>query len=174
VLLIAATTHLVVHCTTAAAQDFLVSFDEFGYEDAPGDIEKPKERRLSSIPVFTTLNSPFAIRVRRFDGVYSIRGELRWLPNNLYEVDMRYEWVGPFVEPGRLTGMMLERNVSMSLDERQDLGGAASRTMAAKKSEEKQTKRTVALTVTKAPQFARDRRPTRDGSALEVLVMAHR
>ena len=87
VVLMAAIVVVALHCNIATAQAFLVRFDEVGYEDAPGDIEKPDERLFTSFPFFAMLNAPFAMRGVRSDGTLTITGVLRRLPDDLYQID---------------------------------------------------------------------------------------
>jgi hypothetical protein len=167
--LLAAIAVVALHCNVATAQAYLVRFDEVGYEDVPGDIEKPDERLFTSFPFLTLLDAPFTMRGVRSDGNLTITGVLRRLPDELYQIeDLRYSVVGPDGQ------MRLETTVSMRLNERLELGGATRRTGAARKSDERHSKRMITVTVRREPKFPQDRRPVRDHDALKVLDLVHR
>jgi hypothetical protein len=134
----------------AAADDliYLIKFDEVGYDNVPGDVEKPPEKLYFSLPVLATLDEEFSARVVRSKRTYTVHGSLKRRPDGHYTIAFRHKVVGP---DGRSE---LKNTVSLRLNERFEAGGTITKTVAERESDSRHTKRALAVSLRIAPQLA--------------------
>jgi hypothetical protein len=112
-------------CHSAAAEEYLIKFDEVGYENVPGDVEKPPDKLFSSISVPARLDETFAARVTRLKRTYTVHGKLTRDPDGFFVIELRYK-----VAEHDGTTLESKTTVNMLLDEKCKVGGLISSTVA--------------------------------------------
>jgi hypothetical protein len=134
--------------TAADELIYLIKFDEVGYDNVPGDVEKPPEKLYFSLPVLATLDEEFSARVVRSKRTYTVHGTLKRRPDGHYSIALSHKVVGL---DGRSES---ENTVSLRPNERFEVGGTITKTVAQRECDSRHSKRALVVSLSVAPQLA--------------------
>jgi hypothetical protein len=146
----AAVAFLVEAPSAAAAEEFIIKFDEVGYDNVPADVKEPESKVFRSVEVSATIDSRFSMRMVRPEETIIVRGALKSGKDGHYSVEFRHTVQRPIEFTDRKAETTYQSSVNLRLNEHASVGGITTKvksTTQSTKTEETQSKRGLAITV---------------------------
>jgi hypothetical protein len=135
--------------SSVAGQEFVIKFDEVGYDNVPAEVKNPEDKVFRSLQVLATLDSQFAVRIADKKESVTAQGSLKRGEDGHYIVAFRHSVLKSH-DDGTKAQQTSESEVNLRLDERFEAGALVSKVKrSVGKTDERQSKRALTIMLSK-------------------------
>jgi hypothetical protein len=131
------------------AEEFVIRFDEVGFDDVAADVEDPEIKVFRSFELLATIDSRFAVRTADAKDGVTVRGLLKQGKEGPYALEFAYTVLSSQEDTPRKAQWRLNSTVALRVDEQVEVGGVLDKRRSAKRPDERHSKWALAITISK-------------------------